>query len=81
MEPAGCWRPATSRPPSPDPSSCSHCFEPSAAEADPPLVETARRLFYPIKLDVLATDSLGSIASILTPRRGWPHQALRSTHA
>jgi hypothetical protein len=44
-------------------------FEPSAVEADPPLVETARRLSYPMRLDVLANDSFGSIASILTPCR------------
>jgi Bacterial SH3 domain len=40
-------------------------FEPSAAEADPRLVETARRLSYLMQLDVLANDSYGSIASIL----------------
>lgn len=40
-------------------------FEPSAADADPRLVETARRLSYLIQLDVLANDSYGSIASIL----------------
>jgi hypothetical protein len=72
MEPAACWRPATNRSASPDPSGCSSCdigFEPSAVEADPPLVETARRLSYPMRLDVLANDSFGSIASILTPCR------------
>jgi hypothetical protein len=40
-------------------------FEPSAVDADPRLVETARRLSYLIQLDVLANDSYGSIASIL----------------
>jgi hypothetical protein len=40
-------------------------FEPSAVEADPRLVETARRLSYLMQLDVLANDSYGSIASIL----------------
>ena len=40
-------------------------FEPSAADADPRLVETARRLSYLMQLDVLANDSYGSIASIL----------------
>ena len=40
-------------------------FEPSAADADPRLVETARRLSYLMQLDVLANDSYGLIASIL----------------
>ena len=40
-------------------------FEPSAVDADPRLVETARRLSYLMQLDVLANDSYGSIASIL----------------
>jgi hypothetical protein len=40
-------------------------FEPSALDADPRLVESARRLSYLIQLDVLANDSYGSIASIL----------------
>jgi hypothetical protein len=72
MEPAACWRPATNRSASPDPVQVfvlQYGFEPSAVEADPPLVETARRLSYPMRLDVLANDSFGSIASILTPCR------------
>ena len=43
-------------------------FEPSAADADPRLVETARRLSYLMQLDVLANDSYGSIASIIAGR-------------
>jgi hypothetical protein len=34
----------------------------------------ARRLSYLMQLDMLANDSFGSIASIVTPRRGWPYR-------
>ena len=56
-----------SRPASPGLFRCvlQYGFEPSAADADPRLVETARRLSYLMQLDVLANDSYGSIASIL----------------
>jgi hypothetical protein len=35
---------------------------------------TTRRLSYLMQLDMLANDSFGSIASILTPRRAWPYR-------